>query len=596
MCKIDFLGSGVCESGLEKQFVSFYPQGRMILYEAVAEKRIPVTEKCVEIADSCNLCGKCDYQCYFINELRPSEVMKALKDHVENYIKNGGLVKQGGKDNILAEIKKIVGQNWATNDEAITITYSHDLSPVSDPRTPRYVVMPQTKEEISALVKLFNNHNLSYTVRGNGQNLLGFAIGDGVIIDLNRMKSVEFDEKNWFVKAGAGVVAFDLQKEAVKKGFRINAAEPAALICANIMCSGVMSTFSTTYGINADNFIDAEFVGSDGSLFSLNNISSPNLYSYKNLEHRKSPGICVSASIKLHPVTDDEQGILVPFQTLAKAIDFIRDCSIRHIGLALGIVGTEYISVFLSMTQKSASEIKEIFTDKLEIPYLVVMIGDKYAIKTIDEMGYSFFNQRAFTALFLGLQSLKSAEWMGLIKELSDDEPYSYLRIKSFPELLETALSPSAVSYVKDIDPDLRPYFEKLFHKSNMTDLVWLNMFRIMSTRLGRRKPFLPVLIYLPIDNELIRELNDKFRIIAVKHNISNDFGFITPIDNGKRCIFEYDYFFDYNDKEEIGKIRLAAAEANMLIDEYSIKTGVVKGHPYVLNQGFARKENLLYS
>ena len=36
MCKIDFLGSGVCASGLEKHFASYYPQGRMILYEALA--------------------------------------------------------------------------------------------------------------------------------------------------------------------------------------------------------------------------------------------------------------------------------------------------------------------------------------------------------------------------------------------------------------------------------------------------------------------------------------------------------------------------------------------------------------------------------
>jgi len=79
MCKIDFLDSGVCASGLEKHFVSFYPQGRMILYEALVENKIPVTEKCVEIADSCDLCGKCDYQCYFVNEMRPTKVMEALK-------------------------------------------------------------------------------------------------------------------------------------------------------------------------------------------------------------------------------------------------------------------------------------------------------------------------------------------------------------------------------------------------------------------------------------------------------------------------------------------------------------------------------------
>jgi hypothetical protein len=161
---------------------------------------------------------------------------------------------------------------------------------------------------------------------------------------------------------------------------------------------------------------------------------------------------------------------------------------------------------------------------------------------------------------------------------------------------LETALCPSPLSYSKEIDPELRAFFEKLFARDEMTDLVWLSMHRIMSTRLGRKKPFLPVLIYLPIDNELINELSDKFRVIADKYHIDNDFGFITPIDHGKRCIFEYDYFFDYNDPDEIRRIRLAATEANILVDEYSIKTGTVRGHPYVLYQGFCRKENLLYS
>jgi len=596
MCKIDFLGSGVCSSGLEKHFVSFYPQGRMILYEALVENKISVTEKCIEVADSCDLCGKCDFQCYFLNGMRPTKVMEALKAHVESFIKKGGKVVPHQDNKILTEIKKIVGENWATGDKAIAVTYSHDLSPISDPKIPDYVVMPDTKEEIASLVKLFKTNNITWTIRGNGQNLLGFAVNEGAIIDLNRMKTIRFDEKNWLVKTGPGVTAFDLQKQAQSRGFRINAAEPAALICANIMCSGIMSTFSTTYGINADNFIDAEFVDEDGSFFNLNSVSSPNLYSYRNLEHKNSPGICVSASIRLHPVMDDETGILVPFETLNGALDFVKDCALRHIGLALGIIGVEYISAFLSPTKKFASEIKNIFTDKLGIPYLVVVIGDKYAINAISEMGFPFFDQRLFRTLYLGSPSLKSAQWLDMIRELSDDEPYSYLRMKSFADLFETALSPSPSLYSKEIDPELRPFFEKLFARDKFTDLVWLNTFRIMSTRLGRKKPFLPVLIYLPIDNVLITELGNKFRLIAEKYKIDNDFGFITPIDNGKRCIFEYDYFYDYNDKEEIRRIRLAGTEANILVDEYSVKTGTVKGHPYVLYQGFCRKENLLYS
>ena len=191
----------------------------MILYEALAEDKISVTEKVVEIADSCDLCGKCDYQCYFVTEMRPTKVMEALKNHVKNFINNGGKIKAAKDDAILTEIRKIVGNEWATNDDGITVTYSHDLSAISEPKMPDYVVMPNTKEEIASLVKLFNQHNIPYTMRGNGQNLLGFAINEGAIMDLNRMKTIEFDEKNWLVKVGPGVAAFELQKQAQKRGY-----------------------------------------------------------------------------------------------------------------------------------------------------------------------------------------------------------------------------------------------------------------------------------------------------------------------------------------------------------------------------------------
>ena len=596
MCKIDFLGSGICASGLEKQYVSFYPQGRMILYEGLAENKVPITDKCVEIADTCNLCGKCDFQCYFVTEMRPTKVMKALKDHVGAYLKSGGKIVHIKDDKLLTEIKKIVGNEWATNDPAITYTYSHDLSAISEPKIPDYVVMPNNKEEIASLVKLFNENKTTYTIRGNGANLLGFAVNKGVIIDLNRMKTIEFDEKNWLVNVGAGVSAFELQKQAQKRGYRINASEPGALICSNIMGSGVMSTFSTTYGINADNFVDAEFVGKDGSFFRLNDSNSPNLYAYKDLDHRASPGICTSVNIKLHPVTDDESGILVPFQSLEGALNFIRDLAVRHIGLAIGILGTEYVSTFFAPTKKLAEEVKEIFIDELEMPYLVVVIGDKFAMRNIREMGFPYIDQRLFNALYLGLPSLKSSKWLGLIKEFSSDEPYSYLKLDQFTELVETALAPSSELFAKEVDPELRSFFEILYSHPEMTDLVWLNMFRILSTRVGRIKPFLPVLIYVPIDYILIRELTDQFKAIADKHQIRNEFGFITPIDNGKRCIYEYDYFYDYNDPDEINRVRLAGMESNALIDDYSVRTGIVKGHPYVLYQGFSRKENLLYS
>ena len=464
MCKIDFLGTGLCISGVEKQYVSFYPQGRMDLYAALAENKIPITEKCVEIAESCDLCGKCDYQCYFVTEMKPTAVMKALKEHVRLHIENGGKVLVAQEDNTLDELKEIVGDEWATSDRAVALTYSHDPCPVAEPRMPDYVVMPNSTAQISGVLKLLTRQKIPYAVRGNGSSVMGFVMSEGAVLDLGRMKTIDFDEKNWLVKVGPGVAAFDLQKAAVKRGFRVNVAEPAALVCANLMCTGIFSTFSASYGTAADNYIDAEFVGHDGEVFRLSDKTAPNLFAFRE-EDSTVPGICTSASIRLHPVTSDEGAALVPFESLGRALDFARECALRRIGLAIGVLGIEYLSTFLSPTKNLATEVKNTFRDKLKIEYLVLVIGDAYALSSIRAMGYNYFDSRMIRILNLGLPSLTSAKWLDLMNELGIDGPFSYLGLKHFPDLAEAALAPSPAQLVRDVDPDLRPFFEKLYSR-----------------------------------------------------------------------------------------------------------------------------------
>ena len=594
MCKIDFLGTGLCESGAEKHYVSFYPQGRMDLYAALAEERIPVTEKCLEIADSCDLCGKCDYQCYFVTEMKPSLVMKALKEHIRIHLNNGGEVVMPEKDSILDELKGIVGDYWVTNDRAVALTYSHDPSPLTVPKMPAYVIMPDSTTEVSSVIKLLNRYKIPYAVRGNGSSVIGFVMSEGCVIDLGRMKTIKFDEKNWLVKVGPGVSAFDLQKAAVMRGYRVNVAEPSALVCANIMCSGIFSLFSASYGTAADNYIDAEFVGHDGEVFRLSDKSAPNLFAFKK-EDAAIPGICTSAYIRLHPVTSDEGAAFVPFDSLNRALNFARECAMRRMGLAIGVLGGEYISAFLSPTKNMAAEVKEIFRDKLKIEYLVMVIGDKYTLRSIKEMGYNYFDNRLMRILNLGLPSLTSAKWLDLLEELAEEEPFSYLGLKHFADLAEAALAPSPAQLVNNVDPELRPFFEKLYSRPEMTDPVWLSMFRIISSRMGRDKHGVAMIIYLPIDSKLVIEINSEFKRIADAHGLKNAFGFITPLDDGKRCVFEYDYYFDQNDPDEKKKIQQAAMEAGMMIEKYSAETGTVTWIRYVFCQGFSRKESFLY-
>lgn len=595
MCKIDFLGSGVCPSGPERFYDSFYPQGRMALYVALAEGRIPVTRKTVEIVESCDLCGKCDYQCYFVTEMRPSRVMKALKNFVSRHLKAGGTVERAAEDSLLNEIRSIVGEEWAENDRGIAVTYSRDPGPLSRPRMPAYVVLPRTRDEVSALLRLFHDKGIPWAVRGNGSQNMGLVLSDGAVIDLSRMKDIAFDEKNWVARVGAGVTAFDLQREAVRRGYRVNVAEPAAMVCSNVVCSGIFSTFMHAYGTGADNIVDADFVARDGSLFSLSDKNAPNLFAFRQAD-QETPGICTGMRVKLHPTTADETGILVPFDSLEKALRFAKECAVRRIGLALAVLGSEYISVFFSPTKRLAAEVKEIFTEKLGIPYLVLVIGDAYAIRSVGEMGHPAFDQRLFRAINLGLPSLRSARWLELLGEISADEPFSYLKIKGFAEMAEVALVPSPAQLLRDVDPDLRPFFESVYARPEMTDLVWLNTFRILSSRMGREKQFSVNIVYLPLEDRLIEEIIEEFRRVAERHRLKNDLGFITPIDRGKRCILEYDYFFDQNDPDEIARTQLAAMDAGAVIEAYSAKLGTIRWIRHVVNQGVSRKENLLYT
>jgi len=73
----------------------------------------------------------------------------------------------------------------------------------------------------------------------------------------------------------------------------------------------------------------------------------------------------------------------VPFESLDNALDFARECAIRHIGLAIGIIGGEFVSSFLAPTKKLAAEAKDIFTHELGMPYFALFIGDKYSLRSV---------------------------------------------------------------------------------------------------------------------------------------------------------------------------------------------------------------------
>jgi len=599
MCKIDYLGTGLCPPGKQFHYVSYYPQGRMDLYAALAENLIPLTPRLVHIAETCSLCGSCDFQCHFVTGMRPLEVMRGLKKRVEEEIRAGVKAADIRPDEALQRLQAIVGSEWATNDPAVLMTYANDPFPLADMRMPRYVVLPGSAEEVQAVVRLANGLGLPYAVRGNGGSVFGFVFSEGIVLDMNRMREIRIDPENWTAEIGPGVTSFELQQEAYKRGFRINAAEPAATVLGNIVCTGTFSTWSNVYGTAADNFIDLEFVDRKGNLFHLNDKASPNVFAFENAV-LPSPGICTRGVIKIHPTTDDEDGMLVPFWEFDQALDFARDLGDlgqRRIGLAVAVLGVHYIATFMSPTLALAEKLKEVLPETLGIRYVVFAIGDRYAGESIHKMAGTVIDSGLWRTLLLGLPRLLDPEWLDLVHGFEAGRPpYEILCRPEMRPLIETALQPSPETLAGAVDDDLRDFYSELYSRPEMTDMTWLNSCRIVSSRMSRRKHMFAFLVYVPLDRkDVIGEVNREFARIAAAQGLDHDFGFLTPIDFGKRAILEYDYYIDHTDPDERVKIRRAMVEIEPWLDGLARKTKGVVWLKYVFSQGCSRKENFLY-
>jgi hypothetical protein len=162
--------------------------------------------------------------------------------------------------------------------------------------------------------------------------------------------------------------------------------------------------------------------------------------------------------------------------------------------------------------------------------------------------------------------------------------------------VVEAALDSRPETLASATPEGLCDFYAELYTRPHMTDLVWLNMFRIVSARMSRHKHMFAFLVYVPTNPlEVIQQIISLFTTIAERNGISHDYGFLTPLDLGKRAILEYDYYIDHTDPLEAEKIKQAMTELEPILDRMSAETKGVTWLKYVFSQGCTRKEGYLY-
>ena len=173
---------------------------------------------------------------------------------------------------VIKEIINIVGKDGVVEDKETRICYSYDATNIR--HLPDAVVFPRTPQQISAILKLANEHRFPVVPRGAGTGFTGgtIPVEGGVVLVLTKMnKILKIDQENLLAVVEPGVVTYDLQQEVEKVGL-FYPPDPASLKSSTLggnvaECAG--GPRAVKYGVTKDYVLGLEAVLPTGEIISV---------------------------------------------------------------------------------------------------------------------------------------------------------------------------------------------------------------------------------------------------------------------------------------------------------------------------------------
>ena len=174
---------------------------------------------------------------------------------------------------IAAALREIVPGEGVITEEAERRAYESDgLTAYS--QLPMIVVLPETTEQVSEILKYCNDNNVRVVPRGAGTSLSGGALPleDGVLLGLgkfNRVLEVDFDNRCATVQPG--VTNLGVTQAVQHKGFYY-APDPSSQIACTIggnIAENSGGVHCLKYGLTTNNVLGLELVMIDGEIIRL---------------------------------------------------------------------------------------------------------------------------------------------------------------------------------------------------------------------------------------------------------------------------------------------------------------------------------------
>jgi glycolate oxidase len=226
-------------------------------------------------------------------------------------------------EQIISELKSIVGKHNVTTEKADRICYSYDATQKSF--LPDVVVHPGTAPEICDILKLANRERIPVFPRGAGSGFSGGSLPTrgGIVLCTERLDRIlEIDEDNLIATVEPGVVTEQFQKEVEKRGL-FYPPDPASLkfstLGGNVAeCAG--GPRCVKYGVTKDFILGLEVVTPTGDIITTGGPTMKGVVGYDLTKllcgSEGTLGIITRIVIKLLPLPEAKQTMLVLFDSI----------------------------------------------------------------------------------------------------------------------------------------------------------------------------------------------------------------------------------------------------------------------------------------
>lgn len=173
---------------------------------------------------------------------------------------------------------------------------------VFDVVRPAAIVKPTNVEEIQTAIAIAREYGGHLTIRSGGHSFTGMSTGQGIVLDLAALSSVELDLDARTATIGAGTRMVDVTLAIDGTGLAIPSGTCPTVGVAGLVLGGGIGMLTRMYGLTCDSLRSLSMVTAEGDIVRANHDENEDLFWACRGGGGGTLGVVTSFEFDLHPV------------------------------------------------------------------------------------------------------------------------------------------------------------------------------------------------------------------------------------------------------------------------------------------------------